>query len=984
MTGPYDTTTHPAGTHPAGGLTLELTLHMDSDWHCGTGLGIPGGVNKLVNTDHDGLPFVPGKTLTGVWRDACELAAAALDSSPAPLPAPAAPTGATGGWHAWVEFLFGSQPALSVGGPPSEEQPRPAALSVRPARYPAALAAALRPDSRRALRDAATFVRPGVKIDPDTGRAAEKFLRFEQMARCGVQLTARATLAGWSGSPRPDEAGHGTGREAGLDDEGRWAAAAVLLLGARLVESVGGKRRRGAGRCRLDVTQAEPVAAPAGSVAAQGPAPLPALPAPLPTLEDVAAWLRARDGVAPPVPAVPEEPAAPRDPARPDRADWEIIALRIHLDTPLIVQERTIGNAVRSLDFVPGSVLLPGVLRRLATAGGAAGGAAGGWDPDALARAGDLVVTNATVDVAGERGRPLPRTWFHAKDDKTTAVNRLVETTSEAGAAPRAYKGTYVGASPVDRVSTAPVGTAPVGTAPPEPGAAPVPGPASAPASDDPNPPTITIRERNLTIHTHNVIDDRRQRPTADVVGLYTYEALAAGSVLRAEVRVRAGLLPVGAHAALAGAWALGRSAKDDYGQVTVAVEGPPTPWTSPPISTTSSAVTASPATATPPASPAPGVRATGADAIQDGTIIVWLLSDVLIRDRRLRPSTDPREFADQLGARLGVRLELQEAASSERLINRATAVRRAESWQRSWGLPRPTLLGLTAGSVLTFGVRGRLSRERLDQVLAAGIGERTAEGFGQLAVDDPLLRARPGRLRTYPPPHNEPPDSEPRNNEPPRTPVVTVRDPVARETARVIEREAWRAHIRRASATIAADADGRRNALGLTSAGRDTERVNPTQLGGLRAVLSRLEEDKEIGYWLKRLAERWSGQAYQQAYQRIDPLLRKRSMVWALFGLGPYDDSGPSSSSGSTAPPWLAEIWALLGISISPDGPNRPARDLTITEDGARELREDTKLWAEAVRTLVTSCLSAHHRAVAGADPSTTSDGQLHDGVTA
>ncbi|WP_207386595.1 RAMP superfamily CRISPR-associated protein, partial [Protofrankia symbiont of Coriaria ruscifolia] len=254
MTSPNGTIRSTTGTPdaPASHLVLALTLHMDSDWHCGTGLGIPGGIDKLVNTDHDGLPFVPGKTLTGVWRDACELAAAALDGS-------TSSTGPAGGWHAWVEFLFGSQPVLSAAGSPTGDKPRPAALSVRPARYPAALAAALRSDEQRRLRDATTFVRPGVKIDPSTGRAADKFLRFEQMARCGVQLTASATLADWS-APHPggEDPGGENPDDDGLDDDGRRAAAALLLLGARLVESIGGKRRRGAGRCRLEVTQVEP------------------------------------------------------------------------------------------------------------------------------------------------------------------------------------------------------------------------------------------------------------------------------------------------------------------------------------------------------------------------------------------------------------------------------------------------------------------------------------------------------------------------------------------------------------------------------------------------------------------------------------------------------------------------------------------------------------------------------------------------------
>ncbi len=904
MTSPNGTIRSTAGTPdaPASHLALELTLHMDSDWHCGTGLGIPGGIDKLVNTDHDGLPFVPGKTLTGVWRDACELAAAALDGS-------TRSTGPAGGWHAWVEFLFGSQPVLSAAGSPTGDKPRPAALSVRPARYPAALAAALRSDEQRRLRDATTFVRPGAKIDPSTGRAADKFLRFEQMARCGVQLTASATLAGWSAhhpggedSGGEDSGGEDSGGEDlgsdGLDDEGRRASAALLLLGARLVESIGGKRRRGAGRCRLEVTQVEPTAqaARAGHAArARAAAPT------LPTLDSVAEWLRARDGVAPPVPRPFERTTISRSPDRPDSPGWEVITLRMHLETPLIVQERTIGNAVRSLDFIPGSILLPAVLRRLAEADG--------WDPDSLARAGHLVVTNATVDVDGERGRPLPRTWFHTKEDETAAVNRLVEAPREPGAAAKPYKNTYVGASP------------------PPPGSVP----------DDTNPFATTIRERHLTIHTHNVIDDKRQRPTSDVVGLYTYEAIAAGSVLWAEVRVRAGLLPEGADTALAGTWALGRSAKDDYGQVTVTVEGPPTPWA------------------------AAKAESSGADTEQ--TITVWLLSDVLLRDKRLRPSTDPREFADQLGARLGVALALtgaNAAQSTDRLqgqrlrdhvlstqpeahipgplTDRVTVTRRVESWQRCWCLPRPTLLGLAAGSVLTFTASGRPSSENLDRVLAAGIGERTAEGFGQISIDDPLLRTRPGTLRKYSP-----------SGDRRQAPFVPPRERVAYATAQVIEREAWRAHIQRASAAVAATAEGRKKALGLAHIGMDArkDQVKPTQLGGLRDVLTRLGEDDEIGYWLDRLSDRWP----QAVYQQVKRLLTSRAEVWSLLDLGPLGDAGV-------------------------------ARELTVTDGGADRLRADTELWAEAVRTLVTSCLTAHRRAAAGDGPPAAEHDRMHEGV--
>ncbi len=893
------TVTTPDHVHRTGHLALTLTLHMDSDWHCGTGLGIPGGVDKLVNTDHDGLPFVPGKTLTGVWRDACELVAAALDGSPQSAPGTATAggsdgsDGSDGGWHAWVDFLFGSQPVLTPAGRPVRGEPRPAALSVRPARYPATLAAAMRGDDRRRLRDATTFVRPGVKIDPDTGRAADSFLRFEQMARSGVQLTATATLAGWSGA------------DSELDYEGRLAAAAVLLLGARLVESIGGKRRRGAGRCRLDVagtdltgtdltgtdltgTDLTGTDLTGTDVAGTGVTTGGEAATPLPTPDSLATWLRARHGVAPPVPPVRAQPPTPADPERPDTTGWEVIGLRMHLDTPLVVQERTVGNAVRSLDFVPGSLLLPAVLRRL--------GDRPGWDPGGLARAGDLVVTNATVEVDGERGRPLPRAWFHSKDDTDAAVNRLVEDPREPGAAAKPYRNTYVGASPA---------------------------PPASPMTDGSEPFTVGVRKPELTIRTHNVIDDERQRPTSDLVGLYTYEALAAGSTLRAEVRVRAGLLPDGACAALAGTWSLGRSAKDDYGQVTVTVEGPPTRW------------------ATTAALPAgPGTEAT----VTESTITVWLLSDVLIRDARLRPSTDPCEFARHLGAALGVVLTPSAGMSADRLLLRAAATRRTESWQRVWCRPRPTLLGLAAGSVLTFTTSAVPAPDALARVRAAGIGERTAEGFGQIAVDDPLLVIRPGRLDD-----GKGNDGRRRGTGAdtgtgtgPRGPFVPPSETAAYATAQAIEREAWRAHLQREATARTATREGRRKVLG------PADTVTSTQLGALRDVLTRLEQQTEIQYWLKRLfaGDRWPRDVHGQ----VKKLLTDRSEVWKLLGLGPADDGNA-------------------------------ADELVLTDGGADRLRADTGLWAEAVRTLVTACLIAHRRAAAQRADAADTTGPAHIG---
>lgn len=102
---------------------FRVRLKMTSDWHVGSGVGRPGNVDRLILRDEDGLPFVPAKTLTGIWRDACELVALDLDNGDT-----------DGGWSKWVQYIFGEQPARAEAGTHAPTPPRQAKLSVRPAR----------------------------------------------------------------------------------------------------------------------------------------------------------------------------------------------------------------------------------------------------------------------------------------------------------------------------------------------------------------------------------------------------------------------------------------------------------------------------------------------------------------------------------------------------------------------------------------------------------------------------------------------------------------------------------------------------------------------------------------------------------------------------------------------------------------------------------------------------------------------------------
>ncbi|MFD5574679.1 RAMP superfamily CRISPR-associated protein [Streptomyces cadmiisoli] len=754
---------------------LTVTVTMLGDWHIGSGAGRHGLVDRGLQRDADDLPYIPAKTLAGVWRDGCEAAAHALDS------------GTPGPWHAWVEYLFGSQPALEARGVlPSagDGAPRPAALQFDSLHYPPAVVAALRGTERHGLRAAAVFLKPGVALDARTGRVEEGMLRFEEVARGGVRLVGRAVLPGFED----------------LDAHRRACAAAVLAAGARLVESLGGKRRRGAGRCRVD-------------------------------LSGVDVDFSLFGGPSPPHPPPPTESATPVLPCACEAVTaWEVAELRLILRRPLIAHARTVGNTVRSSGWVPGGTLLPEVLRRL-----------GGPHAARAARDGSLVVTDATVEVAGQRGLPVPLVLTHTKADRARAANRLLDAEASGGL-------------PYEEQWAAPY----------TPGSA------------------LTVADCPRSEHTHNTILDEQQRASEEVGGLYTYEAIAAGSVLRAEVRVPRGLLAQGWERRLEGEWRLGRARKDGYGLTDVSAYRVTT-------------------------SPAPVLR-----QVPQGRLRVWLLSPALVTDSRLRPSTDPADLAAVLGRALGA--ELRPVPQE-----RAAEPHRSDSWHSRWGLPRASLLGLRAGSCLTFTVTaGTVTAEAVHRVELAGIGLRRAEGFGQLRIGDPLVDVPTVEVEA-PAPDNAPAalDAE-----------LTADDDMV---LAVVEEGAWRAAIRRRCEALAAEPESRKSVLG---AGHGS--VPATQLGALLTVVAGLDEPGgvRVGHWLARL-------------KQMRGVQRKR----------PWPPAVTEAVEQLLTTP--GRVWDLLAL---PEGELTARRDRAAHGQRTSALRE--LLWAEAVRTLVGNCLTTHRRA--------------------
>lgn len=577
------------------GVPFPVRVRFDSDWICATGTTRHVAIDREVQRDPHGFPMLGGKTLMAVLRDAAETVADGLDSGGPPR------------WRHWVQALFGSQPAQQGL---LESPPRPAALVARPLHLPDPVrAAVLGRDDADLLTAALVTRRPGVRIDPHTGVAADDMLRVEERARAGLTVTADWTLNFDDAGPVP------------------WEAELLLLAAARLVTEIGGKRRRGAGRATVRIGAPNEAAEDRLDSLldrADQPGPPPNVTHPVTT---------ATLGTAP---------------------DGEVLRLRHELRitalTPLIVVRGVRGNAVLTESAVPGTMLLPLVHRALGDRAGE------------LISAARVVITDATPELAGRRAAPLPRALQADKDHPAgELLNQIYPDAPEARR--RKPAGGYC-----------------------------------VIAADG-----LLIGEPVLVERAHAVIDDERQRPTEGSGGLYVYQAMAAGTVLRTQLWLPPEV-PLDI-AAVVGERSLGRSRKDDYGQVRVEVVDP---------------------------TPADEVDRRIASAQQSGELLVWLESDVVLRGAHGQPEPTASQLAELLGAALDVELRVPEA--------RFLDTRRIESWQARWGLPRPSLLALRAGSVLRCTVHDALDPDRWRAVESNGIGERRAEGFGRLRLQPAVL----------------------------------------------------------------------------------------------------------------------------------------------------------------------------------------------------------------------------------------------------
>jgi CRISPR-associated protein Csx10 len=195
--------------------------------------------------------------------------------------------------------------------------------------------------------------------------------------------------------------------------------------------------------------------------------------------------------------------------------------------------------------------------------------------------------------------------------------------------------------------------------------------------------------------------------PAAEA-GLYAVQTIPAGMVLAATVWLRAELvaeLPDLA-AIISGNTRLGGKTNVGLGAVTVTCTDPQ------PV----------------PVAPIAPTR----------EISLWLTSDLIVRNDRMRPGTI-EDLIPELG-RHGVRVAL--AAPDATRSAGAARTRRIDGWYSGTDAqPRPSVLALRAGSCLRLTWDGE-GGDALARLQVTGLGERRAEGFGRVAINAPHLAA--------------------------------------------------------------------------------------------------------------------------------------------------------------------------------------------------------------------------------------------------
>lgn len=766
---------------PDGHVTIVFT----SDWGVSTGVGEAGRTHSTLEKQ-GGLPVVRGTVVAGVLREQALIAARALDAAVSASSTGRKDSDGSGGafeggpWTRFAKWLFGDE----------GNNPRHVVFSdALPVRYSQKNGELNQEPYSLPVHDAVSL-----SIDPTTGAARDRMLRFTERAAPGVLAgTYRFT----------DEAG------------AEHCGYAHFLLGVAglMVRGIGSGRSGGDGECTVlagpecATALAEPKETTEGNSAleevAEGQKDEPEYSSD--SLRKLADELRealfARlDG--PPFaeqpPSFPvggtEDNTGPLVSVAASRhsseaaaalapANWFEAPLDIVLDSPVVSYEVPFSNEVRSLDFLRGTVLIPWLHRKLRDLRTRADGTPLEEGAEDLIRSavvsGDLRVSDALPVYQGTPGLPVPLVFEQEKvpEDEVpadnekdplqpvTLFNRHIEIGKQhCGEHTVPSRGAYVFLDEKQRPADTNGAAADEGAGPC----------GAAPASFDGRigkPALIGRQSTAIDPHTGAAWKSKlflvralpaglRLRAKA-VISRRLFEALAGAPVSDADGK--ASTLDLGIDEATA--YLGSRRLTGTFGQATCSL-GRFTPIGVEEARNTTPCQSSKDAETT---------QSSSASADKTITTSLWFTSDVLARSEGLGPGgtiADLQLAFDRTGAHVTVapndEEELEDSSSDQKpsspcpdepaessdgpderkktksprnrkQVKTAIRHRRVDSWSAADGGPRATRMAIIAGSVVQVKVP-RSDVPELHVLGRIGVGELTPQGYGRFEVNHPAL----------------------------------------------------------------------------------------------------------------------------------------------------------------------------------------------------------------------------------------------------
>jgi CRISPR-associated protein Csx10 len=593
----------------------DIIITSKSPLHIGSGTGVHGSLDSIVVRDRDGLPYIPASSL--LLRVAMEYAVKSLKDKET--------------WKMWIDWLLGDKSGKkydSDRGKPIDAKLRISDLHLV---KPDFLIDVGSESVAAAVKSAVYEVHSATKISDKTQTAEKDSLRMREYSVRGSEYKGILTLPAYN-------------------KESDWPAEYLILVAISLTDRIGGKRRRGAGKVEVKVGKF-----------ANGSTPL-ALDwsetgeSDLDRLKELFEFIDSGKPVPEPKFNIDNDDNGTISSLGKSVKSTPLehkFDLHINLKTAITIEDTSHakGSYTASLDYIPGSALLPAIARV--------------FNHKAIT-SNQVLVTNATpADIYETRTLPWPRHIQRLKSSLTEDDDKIIKNIFEVNNNEKKVGfGGYIS----------------------------------------------RVAENNGVV---NPLVNVQVAMKDEIHNEYMTQAISENTKFIAEVWTNIEEEKLTKIQDFIDKKEIDRDYKMGLSRKKTNIQ---IEWMNHKLND----------------------KTSDESSEQISQLHIWAVSDILLRDeKRLVYTVTTDALVKEIENKLSIELDSDKPIENSEIVT----VRR-ETWQGRWGLYRPTLPMIGAGSVVVLNLKEPVYSsdlfEAIERIESNGIGERRAEGYGRVLVNAP------------------------------------------------------------------------------------------------------------------------------------------------------------------------------------------------------------------------------------------------------